>query len=274
MFLTEFRAGGITLGSILFCSLFFSSVLTGQTATLTIVPQAAPAEPGSTATATVTVEGSSAVSGFSFGLAHDPSILTLFSMGVVAGADLAATRGGAGPEFLVISVFPTGFTMGAVINVNAAGTDLAANTAHNVAAISYSVSPTAPSGGTPLAFTEALGTPPVALSVGMGLEFVEPPTIVEASLFTSPPFIRGDINQTGAVTISDAIGVLAQLFAGLPMTCPAASDVNDTGSVNVADAIAILAYLFQSGAPPAAPAGTCGLPAVPSTLDCQSFSCP
>ena len=274
MFRAAFRTGG-TLGLWIFGGvLLFSSIGEAQTASLAIVAQTAPAQPGEIATATVTVDGSADVSGFSFGVEHDPAALTLAAGGVTMGSDLAATRGGAGPEFLSIDLFSNGFTFATVINVNLSGTDLAAAVTHTVTSISYTVSTTAAFGSTALTFSEALGTPPVALSVGMGLQFVEPPTTVDAALFTSPPYIRGDVNENGQVTVSDAIALLSQLFNGLPMDCADASDVNESGMVTVADALALLAYLFNEGTPPGAPAGLCGLPATPSSLGCQSFNCP
>ena len=267
-------SAGVLVVAALASSLFAPGSLDAQTASLVILPQTTPALPGSTATASVTVEGSLDVSGFSYGLVHDPAILTLTAPDVTVGADLAATQGGAGPDFLSIDIFANGFTFATVINVDVAGTDLLANTAHEVTLLSYAVAATAQFGSTALVFTDTLGTPPVALSVGMGTQFVEPPTLTNASLFTTIPFLRGDVNENGQVTISDVIYLLTQLFAGAPLTCQDAADTDGSEVLSISDAVYVLAYLFDGGAAMPAPLGACGSPDTPSTLGCGAFSCP
>ncbi|MGA1535200.1 MAG: hypothetical protein ACO4B4_11945 [Planctomycetota bacterium] len=90
------------------------------------------------------------------------------------------------------------------------------------------------------------------------------------------PFIRGDINQTGGVDISDAVNGLGILFSGgAPSSCPKSLDVNADGATNIADPISLLTYLFAGGPPPAAPFPLCGLEPATTAPDCATFSaCP
>ena len=244
------------------------------TATIEIVSQSAPTEAGGLATAAVSLAGSETIDGFSFAVAHDPLVLSLAAGSVTVGSDLALVRGGLGPEFISIDLYADGFTFATVVHVTAPGLGLSEDVAHEVALIEYGVLPTAPFGPTTLAFTESLGTPPVLLSVGMGLIAIEPPILVEDSLFVARPFLRGDTNQNGVVTISDVTGLLAQLFTGGVILCEDALDADGSGTLSISDATFFLEYLFNFGAPPPAPLGGCGLPPLPPTLSCDAFTCP
>lgn len=63
------------------------------------------------------------------------------------------------------------------------------------------------------------------------------------------PFLPGDADASGTVSIVDGLNVLDYLFNGGPAPSPvlAVADVNGDGSVSIADAQRILAYLFSSG---------------------------
>ena len=87
-------------------------------------------------------------------------------------------------------------------------------------------------------------------------------------------FVRGDVNQSGGVNISDAIGGLAYLFQGGALTCQDSLDMNDNGSLNIADVIGLLSYLFSGAAAPPAPFPGCGADLTPDTLECTSTLCP
>ncbi len=82
----------------------------------------------------------------------------------------------------------------------------------------------------------------------------------EATVGTSEPaFVRGDVNQDGAVNIADPIALLGHLFASKPAPdCRDAADGNDDGALNIADAIKILGHLFASAGPLPAPFPACG----------------
>jgi hypothetical protein len=71
-------------------------------------------------------------------------------------------------------------------------------------------------------------------------------------------FIRGDVDGSGAVEITDAIALLEHLFLGGSIDCPAAVDVNGDGEQDITDAVAILGFLFTGGPPPEPPSPACG----------------
>jgi hypothetical protein len=69
-----------------------------------------------------------------------------------------------------------------------------------------------------------------------------------------PLFHRGDADGNGAVNVTDAVVILAHLFAGGPAPgCLETADVDNDGSMSVTDAIDLLGFLFLRGAAPAEP---------------------
>jgi hypothetical protein len=82
-------------------------------------------------------------------------------------------------------------------------------------------------------------------------------------------FIRGDVDQSGQLDISDAIGLLGFLFLGRGLPdCPPAADANDDGTLEITDAIQILAFLFLGEPPPPPPFPGCGLDPHPGRAAC------
>ena len=87
------------------------------------------------------------------------------------------------------------------------------------------------------------------------------------------PFVRGDVDSDGAVSLSDPIASLLYLFAGGPEPgCMDSGDFDADGGMGLPDVILSLTYLFIGGDPPAAPGATCGT-ATPM-MGCQSSACP
>jgi hypothetical protein len=74
------------------------------------------------------------------------------------------------------------------------------------------------------------------------------------------PFIRGDVNVSGVVDVSDGISILLHLFADGRLDCLEAADVNESSAVDLSDGVAVFSHLFQSGARPPMPYPVCGLP--------------
>jgi hypothetical protein len=82
------------------------------------------------------------------------------------------------------------------------------------------------------------------------------------------PFIRGDANQDGVVTPSDATRI-TQIFTLGPLMCNEAGDADSSGNVTPADATFILNCLFVPMAPcPAAPFPGCGEETMHDSLTC------
>jgi hypothetical protein len=90
----------------------------------------------------------------------------------------------------------------------------------------------------------------------------------------SAAFVRGDVDCSGNINITDPIRILVKLFrGGAGFCCTAAADTNDDGTVNISDAIFPLNFLFLGGRPIPAPFPQCDShPA--SMLDCEMGTCP
>ncbi|HVR75847.1 MAG TPA: PKD domain-containing protein [Planctomycetota bacterium] len=93
-------------------------------------------------------------------------------------------------------------------------------------------------------------------------------------IFIDPPFprvfLRGDADGDRALSITDAVRILAYLFSGgAAPPCLDAADVTDRGRVDVSSAISLLNFLFLGGVPPMVPFPTPGLdPTEDSMPDC------
>ena len=64
--------------------------------------------------------------------------------------------------------------------------------------------------------------------------------------------LRGDVNATGSINVSDLVYLVAYSFQSGPApACVEEGDVNGSGSINVSDLVYLVAYSFQSGPAPA-----------------------
>ncbi|MEM7235562.1 MAG: hypothetical protein AAF517_25540 [Planctomycetota bacterium] len=73
---------------------------------------------------------------------------------------------------------------------------------------------------------------------------------VDSMLADSPNvFVRGDVNQSGSLEISDAVSLLGYLFLGEQAlaTCLDAADVDGNFRVDISDPLFLLNYLFLGG---------------------------
>jgi plastocyanin len=67
------------------------------------------------------------------------------------------------------------------------------------------------------------------------------------------PPIRGNVNNTGAVTVADLTYLVQFLFnSGAAPACTDEANVNGIGAITVADLTYLVQFLFNSGAQPAA----------------------
>ena len=75
------------------------------------------------------------------------------------------------------------------------------------------------------------------------------------ALAAVPYFLRGDIDGSESVNITDAILLLRWLYlpGSPPISCLDAADLDDNGTIQLIDAISLLHWLFVAGPPPADP---------------------
>jgi hypothetical protein len=218
--------------------------------------------------------------GFSMGLSHDPSLVSVTSVDT-AGL-LAAMAGGSGPGFIQIGLGdPNGWTAGVVYDllggINEALQDALVFTAsyETVAGALVGVDP---GPVMTLAWDNGLGTPPVANVVvvgGASLDANFSNGSITFNAVSTVDFRRADSNQDGMVNIADGIWILNFLFQGGPMfDCEIASDANDDDLVDMSDASYIFMYRFMGGAPPPAPWPSCGtdVDQQPAPEDCNEYN--
>lgn len=83
-------------------------------------------------------------------------------------------------------------------------------------------------------------------------------------------FRRGDVDATGSIELTDAIGILLYLFLrGPPPSCQKSADADDDGAVSIADAVYLLDHLFRGGDGPPAPGSVCGKDPTEDALGCR-----
>jgi photosystem II stability/assembly factor-like uncharacterized protein len=65
------------------------------------------------------------------------------------------------------------------------------------------------------------------------------------------PYVKGDANDDGKVTVSDVVYLINYLFkGGTPPSLLEAGDVNCDGKITVSDVVYLINYLFKGGPPP------------------------
>ncbi|MEM7165687.1 MAG: hypothetical protein AAF581_09495 [Planctomycetota bacterium] len=210
------------------------------------------------------------IDGWSFGFCHDPTALTIDT--VVHSPLVQALNGGAPLAFSAITLYPSGFTDGVLIDFMGINT-LPQGVGYPLYEVTYEASDTP--GTTTLDFCE-LGTPPVLAIVATGSTDnvpVRETTTIE--VLGAPYFIRGDCDNNTGVNIADTIFLLQQTFppAGGPpaMACMDACDCNDDGTLNISDAIWMLnAVLGNPSVPLPGPYPDCGEDVAEDGIDCAA----
>ena len=102
--------------------------------------------------------------------------------------------------------------------------------------------------------------------------FISSPS-VDHSLTRANSFRRGDVNASGFINITDAMLIFFYAFLGDPISCLDVADVNDDGAIDISDPIYILVDLYEGGPGPPPP-NSCGIDPTPDALDCANDVCP
>ncbi len=82
------------------------------------------------------------------------------------------------------------------------------------------------------------------------------------------PFVRGDVDESGRLEVTDAVRIFGYLFLGDPRTLPCEdiADADDSGTVDLSDGVSLLEFLFNDGPPPPLPGAICE-----PALDCAGI---
>lgn len=82
--------------------------------------------------------------------------------------------------------------------------------------------------------------------------------------------VRGDVDGSGRIQISDAVGIFRQLFLGAPSgPCEGAADANGDRALDLSDGVYLLNFGFLGGSPPPPPFPDCG-PDPGSPFSCET----
>jgi hypothetical protein len=234
---------------------------------------------GAPALVSIFVDNLSPLEGMSFHLIHDPVELTYAS----ASDDPIELIIGAAPNyFFVDSSTPGRLWIGLIpdyfeptIGGLPPGTD------QRVADIVLNVTALAPFGAVyPIQFLDEPAATPPHISTGAVAGQVVLPTTTNGSITATCPtlsYLRGDANEDGAVSISDAVFLTLHLFLGGPASeCVRSGDCNADGALDIADAVYLLSAYFAGGPPIPAPYPACDADPFTSPLPCASLpaSCP
>ncbi len=70
---------------------------------------------------------------------------------------------------------------------------------------------------------------------------------------TAPPYICGDADASGGISIGDAVFIINYIFGGGPAPVPeAAADADCSGGVSIGDAVYLINFIFGGGPAPCA----------------------
>jgi len=90
----------------------------------------------------------------------------------------------------------------------------------------------------------------------------------QAPVRTIGPFLRGDVDQSGDLQLTDAVAIFSYLFLGdREPGCLAAADPDGTGQINLTSGVFLLQFLFVGGEVPQAPFPQCARSSAPTDLE-------
>jgi len=89
-----------------------------------------------------------------------------------------------------------------------------------------------------------------------------------------PRFVRGDVDQSNDISLTDGIQILNFLFLGsVEPRCLDAADASNNGNIELTDGVFVFNWLFTGGSPPKAPFPDCGpSPSEAPSIGCESFA--
>ncbi len=237
---------------------------------------------GHTITTTITMTTDTELHGFSFGVAHDPLLISIpETVNISQGPSLESLNLGAGPAFFSVNIAPAGgagFTIACVTDLFAPFDTVPVALDNPILEIDYLIDANAPVGSTiPIEFSNLLGSPPVQTVMVFDLVEIVPTITAGIVTVTEPTFLRGDVDQNGTVSLIDGV-LLCYRVSGLqpPGDCRDADDINDDDLLTISDAVYLFQYMFVGGPSIPAPSGVCGPdPGAEGNLDCNDhLACP
>ena len=234
---------------------------------------------GSTVTVTWLLDSPSVTRGVSCRIEYPTNALTFDA----ANDDPITALLGSPPDFFIVHQPSVGVVMITMVhnfimspsNGCPAGLDLP------LAEIEFQISPGSIDGSVAtLTFVDGVesGIPITNLAAIDGPPVV--PTLLTGSVTTDcsgPEFRRGDTNEDGETSISDAITLIEYLYlGGAASSCLRTGDTNADGALDISDVISLLIALFEGGASPPEPWLACGNDLVPTALPCLDYpaGCP
>ena len=210
------------------------------------------------------------VQGWSYGVCiRDTGTMDVVAA-TVKGTDSGTFKGGNGPDFNSINLYPgEGVTHGVVIDMMAAVTLPAQNGWTDLAVTwkilmdaegqsTYVVPCDLTLGSPPVANVMVIGGNSLAASLSPGIDPAEdccnPESCNKAGLFVYQAGVKavvGSANGDGRLDIADGIFILNYLFrGGRPLPCEKAGDVTGDCLLDASDAVYIIHYQFLDGPPP------------------------
>lgn len=118
-----------------------------------------------------------------------------------------------------------------------------------------------------------------ATRVALGLQYGDSfdsdhlPLVVDfrPNLGSAPSFRRADCNDDQSINIADVVRLLGVVVGEFPASCEDACDVDDNGAIEVTDAVVVLSHIFSGGP---APSAVCAMDSSADGLDCAASRCP